>query len=359
MQRSTRHAQALDLGAQHLHVEAVTDTSPATPPWLPGDAFGKEGETGWAGPASQIRKPHLGQVPSRAAGSHPARRLFGAGMHRARTARLSPTSAKPPEPEPQVPWTTDGEADRLFEQVRAAGVRVTNEPVDAGFFAGPSVNLADPEGDCLEVLWVNMPNFPVVTAVHRAAGPLQASGSRPARRAFGDRPSWSSRCWWVMLPARARHLGGWRGRSLLPGSRFPSARRPSGGWRARGARGGVAPTWSAEDGPRFDAMCMGRSGSAAGHPAVTGRRFRDRHRDARASGGWPPAHRLSRAGRHPAATRTAAPDEAAVDHEPLLHTTSTHVWPLSTHVDIAVDIAGRGSHTVARPGLLTAQGWHH
>ena len=113
-------------------------------------------------------------------------------MHRARTARLSPTSAKPPEPEPQVPWTRDGEADRLFEQVRAVGARVTNEPVDAGFFTSRSANLADPEGKYLEVLWADMPDSPVVIAVHGAAGPQQANGSRPGRRTIvtgrGRRP---------------------------------------------------------------------------------------------------------------------------------------------------------------------------
>src|SRR5262249_16534872 len=38
------------------------------------------------------------------------------------------------------------EVDRLTEQMRAAGARVTKEPVDAEFFTGRSAYLRDPEG---------------------------------------------------------------------------------------------------------------------------------------------------------------------------------------------------------------------
>jgi predicted lactoylglutathione lyase len=62
------------------------------------------------------------------------------------------------------------EVDRLTEQMRAAGARVTKEPVDAEFFTGRSAYLCDPEGNYFEIAWVDMPNNPVVIATRRAAG---------------------------------------------------------------------------------------------------------------------------------------------------------------------------------------------
>jgi uncharacterized protein len=62
------------------------------------------------------------------------------------------------------------EVDRLTEQMRAAGARVTKEPVDAEFFTGRSAYLCDPEGNYFEIAWADMPNNPVVIATRRAAG---------------------------------------------------------------------------------------------------------------------------------------------------------------------------------------------
>jgi predicted lactoylglutathione lyase len=62
------------------------------------------------------------------------------------------------------------EVDRLIEQMRAAGARVTKEPVDAEFFTGRSAYLRDPEGNYFEIAWADMPNNPVVIATRRAAG---------------------------------------------------------------------------------------------------------------------------------------------------------------------------------------------
>ncbi|WP_406445587.1 VOC family protein [Streptomyces sp. NBC_00631] len=62
------------------------------------------------------------------------------------------------------------EVDRLTEQMRAAGARVTKEPVDAEFFAGRSSYLCDPEGNYFEIAWADMPDHPVVIATRRAAG---------------------------------------------------------------------------------------------------------------------------------------------------------------------------------------------
>src|SRR3954453_12776208 len=45
------------------------------------------------------------------------------------------------------------EVDRLTEQMRAAGARVTKEPVDAEFFTGRSAYLCDPEGNYFEIAW--------------------------------------------------------------------------------------------------------------------------------------------------------------------------------------------------------------
>jgi uncharacterized protein len=54
--------------------------------------------------------------------------------------------------------------------MRAAGARVTKEPVDAEFFTGRSAYLCDPEGNYFEIVWADMPNNPVVIAARRAAG---------------------------------------------------------------------------------------------------------------------------------------------------------------------------------------------
>ena len=70
---------------------------------------------------------------------------------------------------------TPDEVDRLTEHMRNAGARVTKEPVDAEFFTGRSAYLCDPEGNYFEIVWVDMPNNPVVIASHRAAG-LQPAG---------------------------------------------------------------------------------------------------------------------------------------------------------------------------------------
>jgi predicted enzyme related to lactoylglutathione lyase len=62
------------------------------------------------------------------------------------------------------------EVDRLTEHMRAAGARVTKEPVDAEFFTGRSAYLCDPEGNYFEIVWADMPNNPAVIAARRAAG---------------------------------------------------------------------------------------------------------------------------------------------------------------------------------------------
>jgi catechol 2,3-dioxygenase-like lactoylglutathione lyase family enzyme len=62
------------------------------------------------------------------------------------------------------------EVDRLTEQMRAAGARVTKEPVDAEFFTGRSAYLCDPEGNYFEIAWADMPTNPVLIAARRAAG---------------------------------------------------------------------------------------------------------------------------------------------------------------------------------------------
>jgi predicted lactoylglutathione lyase len=62
------------------------------------------------------------------------------------------------------------EVDRLTEHMRAAGARVTKEPVDAEFFTGRSAYLCDPEGNFFEITWADMPDNPVLVAARRAAG---------------------------------------------------------------------------------------------------------------------------------------------------------------------------------------------
>jgi catechol 2,3-dioxygenase-like lactoylglutathione lyase family enzyme len=64
---------------------------------------------------------------------------------------------------------TADEVDRLTEQMRKAGARVTKEPVDAEFFTGRSAYLCDPEGNYFEIVWAESDN-PVLAAARRAAG---------------------------------------------------------------------------------------------------------------------------------------------------------------------------------------------
>lgn len=60
-----------------------------------------------------------------------------------------------------------GEVDRLTEQMRRAGARVTKEPVDAEFFAGRSAYLRDPEGNYFEITWAE-PTNPITARRVRA-----------------------------------------------------------------------------------------------------------------------------------------------------------------------------------------------
>jgi uncharacterized protein len=62
------------------------------------------------------------------------------------------------------------EVDRLTDQMRRAGARVTKAPVDAEFFTGRSAYVCDPEGNYFEIVWADMPDNPVVLAARRAAG---------------------------------------------------------------------------------------------------------------------------------------------------------------------------------------------
>ncbi|MGH3412760.1 MAG: VOC family protein [Marmoricola sp.] len=61
------------------------------------------------------------------------------------------------------------DVDELAGRARAAGARVTKEPVDAEFFEGRDAYFADPEGNFWEVAWSAGDN-PVVLAARRAAG---------------------------------------------------------------------------------------------------------------------------------------------------------------------------------------------
>ena len=64
---------------------------------------------------------------------------------------------------------TAEEVDRLTDQMRHAGARITKEPVDAEFFAGRSAYLCDPEGNYFEIAWAQ-PDNPVLAAARRVAG---------------------------------------------------------------------------------------------------------------------------------------------------------------------------------------------
>lgn len=59
--------------------------------------------------------------------------------------------------------------DRLTDQMRQAGARVTKEPIDAEFFTGRSAYLADPEGNYFEIVWADEPDNPIVASA-RGAG---------------------------------------------------------------------------------------------------------------------------------------------------------------------------------------------
>ena len=61
------------------------------------------------------------------------------------------------------------DVDRLTDRMRAAGARVTKEPVEAEFFTGRSAYLCDPEGNFFEITWADMPDNPVVAAMRRTA----------------------------------------------------------------------------------------------------------------------------------------------------------------------------------------------
>jgi uncharacterized protein len=61
------------------------------------------------------------------------------------------------------------DVDELTERARAAGARVTKEPVAAEFFEGRDAYFADPEGNFWEVAWSAGDNA-VVAAARRAAG---------------------------------------------------------------------------------------------------------------------------------------------------------------------------------------------
>lgn len=58
---------------------------------------------------------------------------------------------------------TPEQVDQLTEQMRAAGARVTKQPVDAEFFTGRSAYLCDPEGNYFEITWADMPDNPITS----------------------------------------------------------------------------------------------------------------------------------------------------------------------------------------------------
>ena len=60
------------------------------------------------------------------------------------------------------------DVDALIDRVRAAGGRVTKDPVAAEYFEGRSAYFADPEGNYWEVVWAPGDNQ-IVAAARRAA----------------------------------------------------------------------------------------------------------------------------------------------------------------------------------------------
>lgn len=59
------------------------------------------------------------------------------------------------------------DVDRLTDQMRQAGARVTKEPVDAEFFTGRSAYVCDPENNYFEIAWSDA-DTPIVAAARRA-----------------------------------------------------------------------------------------------------------------------------------------------------------------------------------------------
>jgi predicted lactoylglutathione lyase len=95
---------------------------------------------------------------------------------------------------------TAEEVDRLTEQMRSAGARVTKEPVDAEFFTGRSAYLCDPEGNYFEIAWADMPDNPVSIAARRAPAPehqrsvhVLLPGARPYRGGRATIAGWGGR----------------------------------------------------------------------------------------------------------------------------------------------------------------------
>jgi uncharacterized protein len=66
------------------------------------------------------------------------------------------------------------DVEGLTERARAAGARVTKDPVAAEFFDGRDAYFADPEGNYWEVAWSAGDN-PVTAAALRAAGSARRS----------------------------------------------------------------------------------------------------------------------------------------------------------------------------------------
>lgn len=60
------------------------------------------------------------------------------------------------------------EVDCLTDRFRAAGGRVTKEPVDAEFFTGRSAYVADTEDNFFEIVWAE-PDNAILAAAYRAA----------------------------------------------------------------------------------------------------------------------------------------------------------------------------------------------
>lgn len=61
------------------------------------------------------------------------------------------------------------EVDRVIEEVRAAGARITKEPVDSPHFTGRTAYFADPEDNYWEVAWLPFDDE-VSVAIRQAAG---------------------------------------------------------------------------------------------------------------------------------------------------------------------------------------------
>jgi uncharacterized protein len=61
------------------------------------------------------------------------------------------------------------DVDELVDRARAAGARITKEPMSAEFFDGRDAYFADPEANFWEVAWSAGDN-PVTAAARRAAG---------------------------------------------------------------------------------------------------------------------------------------------------------------------------------------------